>query len=214
MEKTSIKVIDTKSKILSVANELFARNGFDGVSIRDIAQAADVNVASINYHFKNKLNLLHHIFEYTYNFIGEEITNITKDSSLKTEDVAWKMLDLFMKNGDAIVNGFRIILSDHLTPPLDKQGKDSLGPPGGEAIMEVITREVGSDVPSHAREWAVRMLTSSIFHHAAVMNSTYCKTFHEGEYWVSDEYKKFEVIQLSRSLTNYIKEHSSQWNKL
>ena len=211
MDKNLVKPVDTKNKILSIANELFARNGFDGVSIRDIAQAADVNVASINYHFKNKLNLLHEIFNYNYDFIDDEISKLVEDKSLNTERLAWKMFELFMSNGPALINGFKILLSDHLTPPLDKEDDDSLGPPGGKAVLEVITREVGEEIPVRAREWAMRMLTSSIFHHATLMNSTYCKTFHEGEYWMDNDYKKFEIIQLTHALINRLQNHSEEW---
>ena len=44
----------TKQKILNVAGELFAENGFDGTSVDSIANAAGVNKALIYYHFKDK----------------------------------------------------------------------------------------------------------------------------------------------------------------
>ena len=43
-----MNTVDTKSKILNVAQDLFAEKGFDGASIRDIAQRADVNIAAVN----------------------------------------------------------------------------------------------------------------------------------------------------------------------
>ena len=48
---------DTRTRLLDAAAPLFARDGFDAVSIRDIAGAADVNVAAVNYHFQGKENL-------------------------------------------------------------------------------------------------------------------------------------------------------------
>ncbi len=48
---------DTRGKLLEVARELFADRGFDGVSTREICQAADANVAAIHYHFGDKLGL-------------------------------------------------------------------------------------------------------------------------------------------------------------
>lgn len=48
---------DTRERLLDAAEHLFAEGGFDGVSIRDIATAADVNVAAVNYHFQGKDNL-------------------------------------------------------------------------------------------------------------------------------------------------------------
>ena len=211
MNSATVKNSDTKNKILLVANELFARNGFDGVSIRDIAQEADVNVASINYHFKNKLNLLHEIFNYNYDFIEEGITKITQDADFSTEDLACEIFDLFMRNGPALINGFKIILSDHLTPPADEKRQRTLGPPGGMAILKVVTKEFGEDLPLRAREWVVRMLMSNIFHNAAIMNSTYCENFHKGDYWMDDEFKKFEIKQLSKALTSQMLTQSDKW---
>jgi AcrR family transcriptional regulator len=213
MKKSEVNTMDTKSKILTIANQLFARNGFDGVSIRDIAQKADVNVASVNYHFKNKLNLLHEIFNYNYGFIEEEITKITEGSKLTTVELSWKIFELFMSNGSALINGFKIILSDHLTPPIGDEDEKTLGPPGGLAILKVITEEVGDKIPLKAREWTVRMLISNIFHNAAIMNSTYCKTFHGSDYWMDHEYKKFELEQFTKALMQQMVSHAGEWPK-
>lgn len=47
----------TKDRLLDEAENLFAHSGFDAVSVRDIAAAADANPAAINYHFQSKENL-------------------------------------------------------------------------------------------------------------------------------------------------------------
>ena len=46
--------LDTRSRILDAAEQLFAEHGFDGTSIREITRAADVNVAAVHYHFGSK----------------------------------------------------------------------------------------------------------------------------------------------------------------
>jgi AcrR family transcriptional regulator len=48
----------TKSKILDAAEKLFGQNGFDATSLRDITQAAQVNLAAVNYHFQSKESLI------------------------------------------------------------------------------------------------------------------------------------------------------------
>ena len=48
----------TKQKILDSAQYLFARDGFQATSLRDITRRASVNIASINYHFGSKEALL------------------------------------------------------------------------------------------------------------------------------------------------------------
>lgn len=54
--------VDTKVIILSEAARLFAESGIDAVSIRDIAIAAKVNAAAVNYHFVSKELLIKAIF--------------------------------------------------------------------------------------------------------------------------------------------------------
>jgi AcrR family transcriptional regulator len=52
----------TKAAVLSVAERLFALNGFRNVSVRDITAEAGVNLASVNYHFGSKDALIFEIF--------------------------------------------------------------------------------------------------------------------------------------------------------
>jgi AcrR family transcriptional regulator len=51
-----------REAILCAAEELFATNGFNAVSIRDIAQAAGANPGSVTYHFRTKDGLLLEIY--------------------------------------------------------------------------------------------------------------------------------------------------------
>ena len=52
----------TKAQVLHAAERLFALNGFQNVSVRDITAEAGVNLASVNYHFGSKDALLFEIF--------------------------------------------------------------------------------------------------------------------------------------------------------
>ena len=53
----NIKENNSKEKILNSAIKLFATNGFDGTSIRDICKDAGVNVCMISYYFGGKKDL-------------------------------------------------------------------------------------------------------------------------------------------------------------
>jgi AcrR family transcriptional regulator len=55
--------VDTKSRILDAAEDLFGERGLDRVSIRDITVKARVNLAAINYHFGTKDDLIVAVFE-------------------------------------------------------------------------------------------------------------------------------------------------------
>lgn len=53
---------DTKARILDAAQAEFSSLGFDGASIRGIAQKADVQIAAIRYHFGSKEDLFRAVF--------------------------------------------------------------------------------------------------------------------------------------------------------
>lgn len=50
--------LDTKTKILIHAEKLFAKQGFNSTSLREITTEAEVNLASVNYHFGSKKTLI------------------------------------------------------------------------------------------------------------------------------------------------------------
>jgi TetR/AcrR family transcriptional regulator, regulator of cefoperazone and chloramphenicol sensitivity len=53
-----------KLALIEAAGELFGAHGFDGASIRAIAEKAGMNVASINYYFESKEKLYQAVLEY------------------------------------------------------------------------------------------------------------------------------------------------------
>lgn len=54
----------TKEKIIQVAMDIIALEGFHGITIRKIAANAGVNVAAVNYYFGSKENLISEAFTY------------------------------------------------------------------------------------------------------------------------------------------------------
>ena len=70
---------DKRTQLMEAALELFAEKGFDGTSIRDIAQAADANVAMISYYFGSKEKLLEAIFE--RNFMAVQLEQLRQDTA-------------------------------------------------------------------------------------------------------------------------------------
>jgi len=61
-----------KERLLDAAERLFAKRGYHGVSIRDITNAAKVDVALVNYHFGSKRSLLTSVFERRAESINRE----------------------------------------------------------------------------------------------------------------------------------------------
>ncbi|MDH6111211.1 AcrR family transcriptional regulator [Kitasatospora sp. MAP12-15] len=54
---------DTRGRIIAVALELFAENGYEKTSLREIADRLGVTKAALYYHFKTKDDIVHGIVE-------------------------------------------------------------------------------------------------------------------------------------------------------
>jgi TetR/AcrR family transcriptional regulator, regulator of cefoperazone and chloramphenicol sensitivity len=54
---------ETRQRLLSVAERLFADRGFKKVTVREICRAARANVAAVNYHFGDKLGLYREVLQ-------------------------------------------------------------------------------------------------------------------------------------------------------
>lgn len=52
----------TRERILDEAEALFAEQGYEAVSVREITKRAGCNLAAVNYHFGNKKNLYLEVF--------------------------------------------------------------------------------------------------------------------------------------------------------
>ena len=61
-----------RERLLSAACELFSRRGVDAVTVRDLAEAAEVNVAAVNYYFGSKDGLLLVLFRREARVIVEQ----------------------------------------------------------------------------------------------------------------------------------------------
>ena len=57
-----MKSASKRDRILDTAEILFAERGFDGVTLRQIAEGANVDVALASYHFGKKLDLFRAVF--------------------------------------------------------------------------------------------------------------------------------------------------------
>lgn len=66
MAKAASKATDTeqvtRKRLIDVATRMFAQNGFDGVSVRQITAEAKANIGAVNYHFGSKEDLIKEVF--------------------------------------------------------------------------------------------------------------------------------------------------------
>lgn len=76
--KSTVAGERTRERILEAALPLFAEHGFAGTSVRLVASAADVNVATLAYHFVDKAGL----YRAAVQRLHQEMAALTLDPSL------------------------------------------------------------------------------------------------------------------------------------
>jgi AcrR family transcriptional regulator len=94
----------TEEGIIEAARTIFAHKGFAATRTRDIAAAAGVNLALINYYFRSKEHLYHIITLETLKRFRTIMTDIIDDSTTtleqKLEKLAANYIDLFLEQPD------------------------------------------------------------------------------------------------------------------
>ena len=92
---------DKRDHILTSAEKLFAEKGFDGTSVRDIAQLAGVNLAMISYYFGSKEKLLEALIEFRAMYAYGILEELNKNESLSPWDKIDRLVEFYV---DRILN--------------------------------------------------------------------------------------------------------------
>jgi hypothetical protein len=214
---TDTELKDTKDRILNVAEELFAKNGYSGTSIREIASIAKVNLSAINYHFTNKQALYWKTFENSYLWIAGGIEDIGKDEAVDTKELAWQTHRFLVKDGHHLVNTFRMFLSEDLPVDDDSFGQicsneeGSHGPPGQNIFLSKITNEVGDTISFEGRHWAMRMIFSNIMDFSLKLSSPLFKKQLKQEGFLQPEEMKRSIYFLVEAVLEYLKKNPQNW---
>ena len=72
----------TKADILDAAERLFSEQGFTQTSMREITGSAGVNLASVNYHFGSKKNLIQAVLKRYFDILMPEVDKCLANTSI------------------------------------------------------------------------------------------------------------------------------------
>ncbi len=200
----------TKQKILDAANSLFANNGFAATSMREIASSADVNLAAINYHFKNKDNLYWQVFDHNYKFMEERISEIGTSTD-DIEDFTLEVFRFFMSGKSPIMNTFKIFLSDNVGSPEESEElncDEKFGPPGQLAFLDKITKKVPK-ASEESQRWVMKMIFSLLVHFGVIMHTTAMKTKSETDSELKVEFLENSLLHSLRAHLDYLKNNKN-----
>ena len=94
---------ESVERILETATQLFAAHGYHGVSTRQLAAAAELNVATINYHVGGKAELYRAVFRRAFmreqNIIADAIARVDEEvlaDAMALRDALAQLVDDFV----------------------------------------------------------------------------------------------------------------------
>jgi AcrR family transcriptional regulator len=88
---------DKQVQIMEAAEKLFAEQGFAGTSVRDIAEAAHVNLAMISYYFGSKEKLMEAMFHHRGVDFKLQLENILQNKNLSPIQKVEKLIDDYIE---------------------------------------------------------------------------------------------------------------------
>lgn len=87
----------TRARIMAAATELVALNGPQNVTIRELAKAADTNIAAVSYHFGSKNELVEAVLISIFEPINSRRMELLKDFENKAHP-AWASLEEILES--------------------------------------------------------------------------------------------------------------------
>lgn len=83
-------------QIMDASETLFAEQGFNGTSVRDISEKANVNLAMVSYYFGSKEKLLEAIFQYRGEIMKMKLEAIIQKPGLSSLEKVYLMIDHYI----------------------------------------------------------------------------------------------------------------------
>ncbi len=98
----------TKIKILDAASELFYLNGYYNTSFGDIEKSTGLSRGNINYHFKNKKNILQATIDKKLETISKELINYEKKAESGSEAIVAFLRGVLSRRDEIVLKGCHV----------------------------------------------------------------------------------------------------------
>jgi AcrR family transcriptional regulator len=112
----------TRDRALGAAARIFAERGYGMTSMRDIARAARIRVATLYHHFQSKDDLYLEVLEREQQRLREMMNEVLSEESdfpTMITRMLERSIDYHLRNPDLARLGLRAALGDGLTRPYD-----------------------------------------------------------------------------------------------
>jgi AcrR family transcriptional regulator len=194
-------------QLLDSAEVLFSQKGFDGTSVRDIAEAAGINTAMISYYFGSKEKLMEEIFERKSLNIREKVDNLLKDDSLDPFQKIYSLVDVYVEGIFQRKTFHRILLCEQIinqNPPII-QMVEKMKVRNSECINDLI--RLGQKKGLFKKNIDIPMLTNTLIGTLSHMliNMEFYKNYHGLQSLSDEELERVVKKKVSTHIKNIYK---------
>jgi AcrR family transcriptional regulator len=193
--------------LMDTAELLFSQKGFDGTSVRDIAEAAGINTAMISYYFGSKEKLMEEIFERKSLNIKEKVDDLLKDNSLDPLEKMYSLVDVYIDGILQRKTFHRILLCEQIINqnPSIIQMLDKMKTKNSEYINDLI--RVGQKKGIFKKNIDIPMMTNTLIGTVShtLVNLDFYRTYHHMETMSDEEFERQVRKKLSVHIKNIYK---------
>ena len=194
---------EKRLQLLDTAERLFSEKGFDGTSVRDIAEEAGINTAMISYYFGSKEKLMEAIFEQRSLNVREKVDLLLKDDSLDPLQKMYRLLDEYVEKIMQRKKFHRILLCEQVINqnPIIIEMLAKIKSRNLSSINDVI--RLGQKKGLFKKQVDVPMMMNTLIGTISHMlvNLDFYKTYHNLEMLTDEEFEK----TLKKKLSAHIK---------
>jgi AcrR family transcriptional regulator len=194
-------------QLLDTAESLFSQKGFDGTSVRDIAEAAGINTAMISYYFGSKEKLMEEIFERKSLNIKEKVANLLRDDSLDPLEKMYSLVDMYIEGILSRKTFHRILLCEQIINqnPSILTMLDKMKTKNSEYINDLI--RLGQKKGLFRKNIDIPMMTNTLIGTVShtLVNLDFYKTYHHLESLKEEEFERVVKKKLSVHIKNIYK---------
>jgi len=194
-------------QLMDTAEALFSRKGYDGTSVRDIAEAAGINTAMISYYFGSKEKLMEEIFERKSMNIREKVDSLLKDEALDPFQKIYTLVDTYI---DAIIQRkvfHRILLCEQIINqnPAIIQLMEKMKTRNSDSVNDLI--RYGQKKGAFKKNIDIPMLTGTLVGTVSqiLISTDFYKHYHHLEAMSEEEFDRFIKKKLSVHIKNIYK---------
>ncbi len=167
-----------KARIINKSLEFVKSRSLEDFSVREVSKELGINIASINYYFTNKENLLGEVVKTVWNLISDKIEEVYQEDLKKEE---WSLVVFFervfddaQEISDLLAFTIKHTLSSNLN--VDRNfvsiyDSEYPTPPGTKTYRKVFIKELGSHLPETEIQKCIHTFASFLSFDSALQYS-------------------------------------------